>query len=194
MPLSYPAIFRCRFAVLLCLDGNFDHRRLKHAGSGDQPVPGALTYFLSADEVAATKQSMEQVMGKKKHPFADDEAMDPDTMLPGLGLPEHIYTRCKKWFFAADEDNKKGETSVFSDTGLMAMVCRHDRVLFMANLRDSGEKRYYALALLKRLFQELPASWTAGVLYDIGCQLHRTITKACFQYCLCQWSHLLFSS
>jgi hypothetical protein len=49
-------------------------------------------------------------------------------------------------FFAADEDNKKAETSVFSDTGLMAMVCRHDQVLFMANLRESGEKRYYPLA------------------------------------------------
>jgi hypothetical protein len=117
-------------------------------------------------------------MGGKKRPFADDEEMDPDTTLPGLGLPEHIYSGCKKRFFAADEDNKKGETSVFGDTGLMAMVCRHDRILFIANLRDSGEKRYYALALLKRLFLELPASWTAGVLYDIGCQLHRTITKA----------------
>jgi Kyakuja-Dileera-Zisupton transposase len=164
---------------LLCLDGNFDQRRLKHAGSGDQPVPGAFTYFLSADEVAAAKRSTEQAMGKKKKPFADEDTTDPDSTLPGLGLPEHIYSGCKKRFFAADEDNKKGETSVFSDTGLMAMVCRHDRVLFVANLRDSGEKRYYALALLKRLFQELPASWTAGILYDIGCQLHQTITKVC---------------
>jgi len=165
---------------LLCLDGNFDHRRLKHAGSGDQPVPGAFTYFLSTDEVAATKQYVEQSMGKKPGCFADDEVTDPDATLPGLGLPEHIYSRCKKRFFAADEDNKKGETSVFSDTGLMAMVCRHDRVIFMANLRDAGEKRYYALALLKRLFKELPSSWTAGILYDIGCQLHRTITKVHF--------------
>jgi hypothetical protein len=90
-------------------------------------------------------------MGKKK-PFADDEGMDPDATLPGLSLPEHIYSGCKKRFFAADEDNKKGETSVFSNMGLMAMVCRHDCILFVANLRDSGEKRYYALALLKRLF------------------------------------------
>ena len=178
--LIYLAIFRRCFAVLLCLDGNFDQRRLRHAGSGDQPVPGAFTYFLSAEEVAAAKQYVEQAMGKKKRPFAKDEGTDPDSTLPGLGLPEHIYEGCKKRFFAADEDNKKGEISVFSDTGLMAMVCRHDRVLFVANLRDSGEKRYYALALLKRLFQELPASWTAGILYDIGCQLHRTITKVHF--------------
>ena len=82
-----------------------------------------------------------------------------------LYLPEHIYSRCEKRFFAADEDNKKAETSVFSNAGLMAMVCWHDQVLFMANLRESGEKRYYALALLKWLFQELPASWTAGVVY-----------------------------
>jgi hypothetical protein len=118
-------------------------------------------------------------MGKKKKPFADEEAMDLDSTLPGLGLPEHIYSGCKKRFFAANEDNKKGETSVFSDTRLMAMVCHHDRILFVVNLQDSGEKRYYAHTLLKRLFQELPASWTAGILYDIGCQLHRTITKVC---------------
>jgi hypothetical protein len=85
-------------------------------------------------------------MGKKKRPFSDDAAMDPDTTLPGLSLPEPIYSGCKKRFFAADEDNKKAETSVFSNTGLMAMVCRHDWVLFMVNLRESGEKRYYALA------------------------------------------------
>lgn len=186
--------FRRRFAVLLCLDGNFDHQRLRHAGSGDQPVPWAFTYFVSPDEVAAAKQLTEQAMGKKKRPFTHDEATDPDATLPGLSLPEHIYSGCEKRFFAADEDNKKAETSVFSDMGLMAMVCRHDRVLFMANLRESGEKRYYALALLKRLFQELPASWTAGVLYDIGCQLHRTITKVCFCCYPCNKPHFPPSS
>ena len=144
---------------------------------------------MSPDEVAAAQQFTEQAMGKKKGPSTHDEAMDPDATLPGLSLPEHIYSGCEKRFFAADEDNKKAEASVFSDTGLMAMVCRHDRVLFMANLRESGEKRYYALALLKRLFQELPASWTAGVLYDIGCQLHRTITKVCVCCCLCNKPH-----
>jgi hypothetical protein len=184
--------FRRRFAVLLCLDGNFDHQRLKHAGSGDQPVPWAFTYFVSPNEVAAAKQLTEQAMGKQKRPSTDNEAMDPDATIPGLSLPEHVYSGCEKRFFAADEDNKKGETSVFSDTGLMAMVCRHDRVLFMANLKDPGEKRYYSLALLTRLFQELPASWTAGVLYDIGCQLHRTITKVCFHCYLCHPSHFLF--
>ncbi|KAF8304858.1 hypothetical protein DL93DRAFT_2066735 [Clavulina sp. PMI_390] len=172
-----PDATKDRFAALVCLDGNFDHRRLRHAGSGDQPIPKAFTYMLSAAEVAATKQVTEDAIGNTKQPFAEDEAEDPDVTLPGLGLPEHIYSSCKKRFFAANQDNKKGEPSVFSDTGLMALVCRHDRVLFMANLRDAGERRYYALALLKRLFQELPTSWTAGVLYDIGCQLHRTITK-----------------
>lgn len=173
---------RRRFAALVCLDGNFDHRRLKHAGSGDQPVMGAFSYILSAEEVTRSRLDVEQAAGKGKKAFAEDETADPDITEPGLALPNHIYSGCKKRFFAADEDNKKAEASVFSDTGLMAMVCRHDRVLFMANLCDAGEKRYYALALLRRLFQELPTSWTAGILYDIGCQLERTIKKVCVPY------------
>ena len=133
-------------------------------------------------------------MGKKPGHFADDEVTDLDVTLPSLGLPEHIYSGCKKRFFATDEDNKKGETSVFSDTGLMAMVRHHDQVIFMANLQDAGEKRYYALTLLRRLFKELPSSWTAGILYDIGCQLHRTITKVHF-FCffLSSPAHLLIA-
>ena len=75
-----------RFAILCSLDGNFDHLRLKHARSGDQPVPGAFSYFLSPDEVAATKQSTEQVMGKKWCPFANNEATDPDAFLASACL------------------------------------------------------------------------------------------------------------
>lgn len=104
-------------------------------------------------------------------------AAEEDTVLPGLNMANHIYDSCTSRFVAADESNAKAEASVFADTGLMALVCRHDRVLFLINLQDAGEKQYNALALLKRLFAELPPKWRVGVLYDIGCQLHNSMVK-----------------
>jgi len=100
-----------------------------------------------------------------------------EEVVPGLSMPNYVYEGCSTRFTAAKESNKKAEASVFSDTGLMALTCRHDRVLFMVNLKDAGEKQYNALALLERLFKELPTNWQVGVCYDIGCQLHRSITK-----------------
>jgi len=100
-----------------------------------------------------------------------------EEVVPGLSMPSYVYEGCSTRFIAAKESNKKAEASVFSDTGLMALTCRHDRVLFMVNLKDAGEKQYNALALLERLFKELPAQWRVGVCYDIGCQLHRSIKK-----------------
>lgn len=108
-------------------------------------------------------------------------ANEEDRTLPGLQIPNHVYDSCTSRFIAADESNAKAEASIFSDTGLMALVCRHDRVLFMVNLHDAGEKQYNALALINRLFLELPPTWRVGVLYDIGCQLHNSIVKVSMQ-------------
>jgi hypothetical protein len=44
-------------------------------------------------------------------------------------------------------------------------------------MKSAGEKQYLALALLRRLFQHIPSSMRIGVLYDIGCQLHRSCVK-----------------
>ncbi|KAJ7788819.1 hypothetical protein B0H14DRAFT_2397999 [Mycena olivaceomarginata] len=59
----------------------------------------------------------------------------------------------------------------------MAILCRHDRVPWLVNMRTPSEKQYYALALLEMLFQHLPLNIRVGVLYDIACQLHRSCTK-----------------
>ena len=64
----------------------------------------------------------------------------------------------------------------------MALICMHDRVLYLANITSAGEKQYYAVALLMALFGGLPSWWKAGILYNIGCQLHRSVLKACFPH------------
>lgn len=102
---------------------------------------------------------------------------DADAILTGLFATNDTYDTCSSRFVAAKENVAKAEPSIFPDTGLMAAVCRHERIIFVANLQDAGEKQYNALALLQQLFLELPPTWKVGVLYDIGCQLHHSIVK-----------------
>ncbi|EJD42054.1 hypothetical protein AURDEDRAFT_45402, partial [Auricularia subglabra TFB-10046 SS5] len=84
---------------------------------------------------------------------------------------------CEQSFIAAQEKVTKASKNYYSDTGLMALLCRHDRVLWVVNLDSPGERQHYALALLRKLAQELPDDWNIGVLYDIACQLSRSIEK-----------------
>jgi hypothetical protein len=84
---------------------------------------------------------------------------------------------CEKTFIAAQGHIAKTNNAIFADTALMALVCRHDRPLFLANMTSAGERQYYALALIKALLQQLPTEWNVGLLYDIACQLERSMRK-----------------
>jgi hypothetical protein len=110
------------------------------------------------------------------------DARDPqlDGFEGPLKVPASILDGCNDSFTAADERRHKASTQFFSDTGLMAMLCRHDRVLWLANMTSAGEKQHYALALLRKLFQNIPQTLVVGVLYDIACQLHRSFIKRNF--------------
>ncbi|KZV84031.1 hypothetical protein EXIGLDRAFT_563764, partial [Exidia glandulosa HHB12029] len=84
---------------------------------------------------------------------------------------------CEESFNAAQEKVVKASKNYYADTGLMALLCRHDRVLYIANVTTPGERQFYALALLLKLLLNLPSDWLVGVLYDIACQLWRSIEK-----------------
>lgn len=110
---------------------------------------------------------------QKTQPRQNEE----DGFEEGLRVPTSVLNGCNDSFKSADEKREKASTRFFSDTGLMALLCRHDRVLWLVNMTHAGERQHYALALLKRLFENIPTSMTVGVLYDIGCQLHRSCLK-----------------
>jgi len=61
----------------------------------------------------------------------------------------------------------------FDDTGMMALVCRHDIPLFLANVDTPGEQQKYAAALLEHFYTLIPPKATVASLYDIGCVLDR---------------------
>ncbi|KAG1838785.1 hypothetical protein F4604DRAFT_1691496 [Suillus subluteus] len=71
----------------------------------------------------------------------------------------------------------RGITTRMAYTGVMAMLCCHDCVLWLTNMTLAGEKQHYALALIKKLFNNLLPDMTIGLLYDIGSQLHHSCLK-----------------
>ncbi|KAJ7166575.1 hypothetical protein C8R43DRAFT_946120, partial [Mycena crocata] len=57
-----------------------------------------------------------------------------------------VLDGCQSSFKAADEKREKASTKFFDDTGIMGLLCRHDRVLWLVNMRTAGEKQYYVLS------------------------------------------------
>ena len=133
------------------------------------------TVFVSPEDVQNMEDRVENIRpsrGSKSVPA--DVTSDYQA---GIRVPNAILEECQKSFVAADSNRMKASTQFFADTGLMAMLCRHDRVLFLANMTSAGEKQHYVLCLLEILFKHIPKTMRIGVLYDIICQLHRSCMK-----------------
>ncbi|OAX32967.1 hypothetical protein K503DRAFT_661819, partial [Rhizopogon vinicolor AM-OR11-026] len=92
---------------------------------------------------------------------------EDDRYEEGMHVPVSVLDGCGESFVATGKKWEKESTRFFTDTGLMALLCRHDCVLWIVNLTSAGEKQHYALTLLDRLFKHLPRQMTVGLLYDI---------------------------
>ncbi|KAF9235994.1 hypothetical protein BU15DRAFT_89344 [Melanogaster broomeanus] len=160
--------------IIVCIDACFTQKHRQ--APCDPPRAHPSTTFLSEEAV----QSMEASVGKLRETRGRAPipiSVDEDMVEPGMNVPPSVLNECRDSFKAADERREKASTQFFADTGLMALLCRHDRVLWMVNMVTAGEKQHYALALLHELLENLPTSMTVGVLYDIACQLHRSCLK-----------------
>lgn len=93
-----------------------------------------------------------------------------------MTVPDKALDSCESSHEAADGKKQKTSMESFDDTGLMALICRHDIPLFFANIDSPGEQQKYALALIAHLFSLLPSSTTVVTLYDVGCVLDRTLS------------------
>ena len=92
-------------------------------------------------------------------------------------VPESALDECERSYEAANEKKDMAQSTKFDDTGLMALVCRHDIVLFLANVDTPGEQQKYGVALIGHLFSHLPVQTTVVVYYDIGCVLDRSLRR-----------------
>ncbi|KAH6894777.1 hypothetical protein BKA70DRAFT_1117376, partial [Coprinopsis sp. MPI-PUGE-AT-0042] len=168
----------CLFDVVVCLDANFTQKRRTPArGEGrDPPVAHPESCWLSEAEVHAAKTASESARpSRPAHPAAPNKTAD--VLEPGMKVTAAVLDGCLDSFTAADERRTKANTKFFADTGVMALTCRHDQPLFLANMTTPGERQFYALALLRKFFQFIPTDIKVGVLYDIACQLERSCNK-----------------
>jgi len=154
--------------AIVCIDANFSQRR-RHSRHPDPVDPHPDTHFLSVDDVESMKRVVEHARPSDSRSNAKSWAR----------LPDDTLDDCEKAFTAAQGHIAKSNNAIFADTALMALLCRHNRPLFLVNMTSAGERQYYALALIKALFRHLPDNWTIGLLYDVACQLERSMRKVC---------------
>ena len=140
--------------IHVATDGNFHHRHRCSAGSCPRfydPI-----YFIpkaQVDEVGHQIQQARKRVPKQRRIVVPDEAVD----------------QCEASYDAADGNKQKAAMECFDDTGIMALICRHDIPLFFANIDTPGEQQKFSVTFIEHLFALLPPSATVVVLYDIGC-------------------------
>ncbi|KAF6747086.1 hypothetical protein DFP72DRAFT_992656 [Ephemerocybe angulata] len=165
--------------VVVCLDANFTQKRRNPVRGklNDAPLTHPRSASLSMAELRAAERYVEDARPSRPTAAPKKSSSAPDKVEDGMKVPKSVLDGCLDSFTAADEKRTKASTKYFADTGLMALLCRHDRVLWVANMKTAGERQYYAIALILKLFKYLPKTTTVGILYDIGCQLERSCKK-----------------
>jgi hypothetical protein len=120
-------------------------------------IPQSFVFEVERDVAAACSKPMHQA---KKPCVADD-----------------IVDECQDGHLASNENVPKASKTFFAETAIMALLCRHNCPLFLVNMTSAGERQHYAIALLRRLMDELPLWWRVNVLYDIACVLERSCVR-----------------
>ncbi|KAI6100036.1 hypothetical protein EV401DRAFT_2061677 [Pisolithus croceorrhizus] len=141
---------------IACLDASHD------------PKNPTNTVLIPESEVKAMESFVEKQRGlsSRQHTLAEGHQRE-DWVEDGMKIPTSILDECRDSFHAADEKWQKASTQFFADTGLMELLCHHDRVLWLVNMTSAGEKQQYSLVLLKHLFDNLPTTMTVGLLYKL---------------------------
>jgi hypothetical protein len=167
--------------VIVCIDACFTQKRSRNpwGAEGHDPPNPTSSVFIPSETVTQMEVHVERCRskGKERGQRVLRPSEDEDRVEEGMRVPASVLDGCGESFVAADEKREKASTHFFADTGLMALLCRHDRVLWLVNMTSTGEKQHYALALIQQLTQHIPDDMRVGLLYDIGCQLERSWRK-----------------
>ncbi|KAJ7708183.1 hypothetical protein B0H17DRAFT_1191672 [Mycena rosella] len=186
--------------VQVCVDACFTQKR-RRRGARDPPRTHPNSVFVqeaTADQMGVHVDEVRPARGRlaKK---ARTQAEEEDDKYEGASLkvPRFVLNECKSSFKAADDKREKASTKFFDDTGIMGILCRHDRVLWLVNMRTAGEKQYYVLVLLETLFQHLPANIRCcgfGFTNGEGCKrFWHSISKLISYLRVAGYHHRLFT-
>ena len=148
--------------IHVAMDGNFHHRHRRSAG--DSPSFYEPIYFLPKAQVDAVGRRIDRA---RRNPLKGSQSE----------IPDEAIDQCEASYEAADGQKQKASTDAFDDTGLMALICRHDIPLFLVNIDTPGEQQKYGIALIEHLFTLLPSQANVIVLYDVGCVLARSLSR-----------------
>lgn len=160
---------------ITCVDACFTQKRRQAPRDPLRSYPNSV--FLSEQTVTSMEAEVENIRNGRGRSPPNMSQVHEDSLEPGMQVPSSVLNECRDSFKAADEQRVKASTQFFADTGLMALLCRHDHVLWMVNMSSPGERQHYVLALLRKLLDHLPKSINVGLLYDIACQLHHSCVK-----------------
>lgn len=168
--------------IIICGDGNFTQSREKDKfGVRDYPLADTppRTLRVSVEELERMKERVRVRRGPPSASSKSPSAKKQHTVdfEKGMRVSNEVLDLCGESYIAADEKRAKSSKKLFDDTGMFAIVCKHGRPLFWANMTEPGEQQYYMLALIHKVFSEIPKGFKVAVLYDIGCQLERSISK-----------------
>ncbi|KAL0059175.1 hypothetical protein AAF712_014098 [Marasmius tenuissimus] len=167
------------FDAIVCVDACFTqkHNKQKHRDPRKEFHKSVFVPDHLVKEMQRKVDSLRPRRDKKKKPSKKAEVEVPDGLEGPLKVPTSVLDGCEESFTAADERREKASTKYFDCTALMGLLCRHDRVLWLVNMDTAGERQHFVLVLLDLLFEHLPPTFIIGLLYDIGCQLHRSCVK-----------------
>ncbi|KAG2078054.1 hypothetical protein BDR04DRAFT_1000226, partial [Suillus decipiens] len=98
-----------------------------------------------------------------------------------LLVPDEAINQCEQSYEAADGKKQKAAMDSFNNTGIMALICWHDIMLFFANIDSHGKQQKYAVALLEHLFSLVPQEANIVALYDVYDIFPSSVTS-CLQF------------
>ncbi len=128
-------------AVVVAVDGNFQHKRLRNVGKR-AAIPSEIDRRIFLENISLDKANMKIAK-------------------------EVTREGCEANFKAASATKK---SSNFDETGLMIAVCRHDIPLRALNIVRTGERYDYALALVRSILCDSSCPPRVLVSYDISCK------------------------
>ena len=139
-----------RADIVVCLDACFTQKHNKTKGKGgdcDPPNCHPSSLFMSEADVKVVEDFVESCQSSRPR-HAQNSNAGGDGYEVGMHVPTSVLNGCNESFVAADEKREKASSQFFADTGLMALLCRHNRPLWTINMTSAGEKQHYAVALL----------------------------------------------